>query len=233
MQADMNDRSVYKLGGAASIIVGISYTVAAVTAVLMPPAMAGLPSIQSPFVLFEENSTMLLANYWALLISAVFALAVVPAVSNTVMHRNEGWVRWTSTLATIAFAVVILDNYWALVYTAPRAQAFMTGSEAVRATLTVPGAPQWIDVQGWLANGAFGLWALVVSLLALRGGLWPKGLAYLGIGGAILLFLGLAATVIPGLFLSGMGNIISGIGALYAPIWFIWMGLFLYRRKAQ
>lgn len=93
-----------------------------------------------------------------MLIGAIFALAMIPAVSATVQHLNEGWVRWTSTLAILAFAVVILDNYWAIVYTDARAQAYWTGTEAMRANLTAPGAPQRIDVQGWLANGAVGIW---------------------------------------------------------------------------
>ena len=228
----MKDNSLYKLGGIASILLGISYVVIGITGFLLPPNLGGMPDIQSPFMYFEANKTMLLTNWWATLIGAVFALAVIPAVSATVQYMNEGWVRWTTTLAIIAFAVAILDNYWAIVYTAARANAYLHGSEATRATLTVPGAPQWIDVQGWLANGAVGLWGLVVSILALRGNAWPKGLAYLGIGGALLYFLALASSVVPNLVVSGTGAWIGIIGAVYAPIWFTWMGIFLRRKNS-
>ena len=105
----------------------------------------------------------------------------------------------------------------------------MTGTDAIRATLTVPGAPQWIDVQGWLAYGAVGLWILVVSLLALRSNAWPKGLSYLGILGAFIYFLALASIVIPSLFLSGAIIFVGVIGAVLAPIWFGWMGIYLRR----
>jgi len=107
----MKDNSLYKLGGIASILVGISYVVVGITSVLTPPSVAGVPDVQSPFTYWEENKLLILTGWWALLIGAVFALAMIPAISATVQHLNAGWVRWTSTLATIAFAVVILDNY--------------------------------------------------------------------------------------------------------------------------
>jgi hypothetical protein len=228
-EINMKRTSLYRLGGICSILLGVSYVVAAITSVLMPPVLDNQPNLQSPFMYFEQYKTLVLTNWWALLLGAVFALAVIPAVSATVMHLDEGWVRWTSTLATIAFAVVILDNYWSIVYTAARADAYATGSEAIRSALTVPGAPQFIDVQGWLATGAVGLWVLVISLHAMRGKVWPKGLAYLGIVGAIVLFMLLVSTVIPTLFFSGTGKIVAGIGAVLAPVWFTWLGIFLHR----
>ena len=225
----MKDNSLYKLGGFASILVGISYVVIGITSVLIPTKLGGVPDVQSPFMYWEANKTMLLIQWWAMLIGAVFALAMIPAVSATIQHLNEGLVRWTSTLATIAFAVVILDNYWSIVYTDARAQAYMTGTEAIQATLTVPGAPQWIDVQGWLAYGAVGVWLLVCSVLALRNQIWNKGLAYLGIFGAFIYFLALAFSVISTLVFSGMIVYAGVIGAIFAPIWFTWMGIHLWR----
>ena len=178
---------------------------------------------------WDTNKAMLLTQWWAMFIGAVFALAMIPAVSATVQHLNEGMVRWTSTLAMIAFAVSMLDNYWSIVYTDARAHAFITGNEAIRATLSVPGAPQFIDVEGWLANGAVGVWALVISVLALHNHTWPKGLAYLGIFGAFVYFLGLLAQVIPDFVYSGAIVYIGVLGAVVAPIWFTWMGIHLWR----
>jgi hypothetical protein len=229
----MRDNSLYKLGSIASILVGVSYMIIGITSALTPPAVAGVPDVQLPIMYFEENKFMILTNWWALLIGAVFALAMIPAVSATVQHLNEGWVRWTSTLATIAFAVVILDNYWSIVYTDAIAKAYVTGTATIRETLTLPGAAQWIDVKGWLAYGAVGLWILVMSLLALRGNAWPKGLAYLGLLGAFIYFMALVSTVIPSLFISGIVIFVGVIGAVLAPIWFTWMGIFLRRASPQ
>ncbi len=229
----MKDNSLYKLGGVASIIVGISYAVVGLTTVLLPPNLGGgVPEAQSPFMYFEANRLVLMTQYWAFTIGAIFALAMIPAVSATVQHLNEGWVRWTTSLATLGFAVVILDNYWAIVETPARAAAYVSGTEAIRATLTVPGAPQFIDVQQWLGSGGVGLWVLVVGLLALRGKVWSKGLAYLWVFGAFVYFLGLASAVIPDLLVSGVGIVIQGIGAILGPIGYGWMGIHLWRLPA-
>ena len=229
----MKDDSLYQLGGIASILVGISYVVVGITTALTPSSVAGVPDVQIPLMYFEANKFMILANWWALLLGAVFALAMIPAVSATVRHLNEGLVRWTSTLATIAFAVVILDNYWSIVYTEAIARAYENGTQAVREALTIPGSAQWIDVKGWLAYGAVGLWVLVCSILALRNNVWPKGLAYLGILAALIYFLALASTVIPALFLSGAIIFVGVVGAVLAPIWYGWMGIVLRGYKSE
>lgn len=227
----MKDNSLYKLGGFASIVVGISYAVIGGTFLLMDPALAGYENnAQSQFLFLKENLGLLMTNYWAYTLGSIFAFAMIPAVSATVQHLNEGWVRWTSSLATLAFAVTILDNYWAIVMNPPRAAAYLAGNEALRATLTVPGAPQWIDVQNWLAFGAVGLWVLVISLLALRGNVWSKGLAYLGIALAFVYFLALSPIVFPSLSGVVIFTVVAGGGGIVlAPIWYIWMGIHLRR----
>jgi len=228
----MKDNSLYKLGGICSVVVGVSYAVIGITELLLTPELTVENSAASPFMFFETNQGLLLTQYWAMALGAVFALAVIPAVCEKVRNLNEGWVRWTSTLATLGFAVTILDNYWAIVMTPARAAAYVAGSEAIRATLTVPGAPQFIDVQGWLGFGAVGLWVLVVNLLALRGSILPRLLAYLGIAVAIAYFLVVSSLVFPNL--RGMILVAAGIGGVVlGPIWYIWIGLILHRNHSQ
>jgi len=228
----MKDNSLYKLGGVCSFLVGISYVVIGIATLLQSRALTVENNAQSPFMFFESNRAVLLSQYWAMTLGAVFALAVIPAVSEKVRHLNEGWVRWTSTLAMLGFAVTILDNYWAIVTTSARAAAYSGGSEAVRAALTVPGAPQFIDIQGWLGFGAVGLWILVVSLLALRGNVFPRLLTYLGIVLAIAYFLAMITMIFPDV--RGMLLAIAGIGGiLLAPLWYGWIGVFLYRKSSH
>jgi hypothetical protein len=45
----------------------------------------------------------------------------------------------------------------------------------------VPGAPQYIDVHGYLGFDAVGVWVLVVSLLAYHSRRWPRLLTLHGI----------------------------------------------------
>ena len=228
----MKDNSLYNLGGICSALVGISYVVIGITTLQVSRALTVENNAQAPILFFESNRGLLLSQYWAMALGAVFALAVIPAVSEKVRHLNEGWVRWTSTLAMLGFAVTILDNYWAIIWTPRLAMTYQTGDQALRAALTVPGAAQMIDIQGWLGYGAVGLWVLVVSLLGLRGNAFPRPLAYLGIVVAIAYFLVVITMVFPDV--RGIILIIAGIGGIFlAPLWYGWMGLILYRNGSQ
>jgi uncharacterized protein DUF4386 len=226
----MKDNSLYKLGGICSVLVGISYVVIGVTELLLPPEYTVEINARVPLMFFRSNQALFIAQWSAMLWGAVFALAVIPAVSERVRNLNEGWVRWTSALATLGFAVTILDNYWAVVVTPASAAAYFAGSEVTKIAMSVPGSAQQIDVRGWLQWGAVGLWVVVVNLLALRGNIWPRALAYLGLATAVGYFLAFASAAIPSLL--GITLLVAGIGGVViGPIWYIWMGLTLYRNN--
>jgi hypothetical protein len=230
-ESTMKDDSLYNLGGIASVIVGVSYAIIGMTELLLSPALTVENSAASPFAFFEANRGLLLTQYWAMVVGAVFALAVIPAVGEQVRHGHVGWVRWSSTLATLGFAVTILDNYWAIVMTPARAAAYLSGNQMVQIALTVPGAPQFIDVQGWLGFGAVGCWVLVVNLVAVRTQRWPRLLAYLGLAVSLAYFLVVASLVLPEL--RALILVVAGVGgAVLAPIWYLWLGLILHRQPS-
>ena len=69
-----------------------------------------------------------------------------------------------------------------------------------------------------------GLWALLVSLAALRAGGLPKGLNILGLlVGAVGIL-----SIVPGLT-----DMMVGIFGLSQIIWFVWLGMVLLRSKAS
>lgn len=108
------------------------------------------------------------------------------------------------------------------------AAAYVSGDATVKAALTVPGALTHLDQEAWLRSGAVGLWILVISLLALRGGTWPKLLAYMGIFVTITYWLIVASNFLQ---IQSFTTIVAGIGlVVIAPAWYIWLGLRL--RKA-
>jgi hypothetical protein len=116
-----------------------------------------------------------------------------------------------------------IDWFRRLALDPARAAAYVQGDAAVKAALTVPGVLQGLDLQAWLRFGAVGVWILVVSLLALRGGAWPKPLAYVGIGVAITYWLIVASNVLQ---IQLFTAIVAGVGGvILAPTWYIWLGL--------
>jgi len=224
----MKDNTLSKLGGTCSILAGVTILVAAVVYLLLPPELQDACGCPEKFLASAaQNPVLRIAEYAPIALYSLLAIAAVLAISESVRSTNEGWVRWTSTLAIIGLAVNAIVAFQHVALDSANAAAYMQGDAAVKAALTVPGALESLDPQAWLRYGAFGLWALVVSLLALRGNIWPKSLAYVGIGVAIAAWLVVAGEVFQGQSLIAL---IAGVASILVPIWYIWLGLRL--RKA-
>jgi hypothetical protein len=228
---DMKDSTLSKLGGICSILLGLSYIVVAVLYLLLPPEQrdaAGIP-LGKFLESFAQTPTLLTVGYLVFALGSLLGIAAVLAISESVRYANEGWVRWTSTLATIGFAVNAIDQLRSFALNPARARDYVTGDAAVKAALTVPGALAGLDPQAWIRLGAVGLWILVVSIVALRGSAWPKPLAYLGIVVAIVYWLIVISNFLQ---IQLFTEVVAGIGlVILAPPWYIWLGLRL--RKAN
>ena len=227
----MKDNTLAKLGSICSILVGISYIVVGVTYVLLPVEQGAGGSSGSKFLAsVAQNPTMLIIEYWAFALGAILAIAAVLAISESVRSANDGWVRWTSNLAIIGFAVTSINFFRLLANVPGRAAAFATGDAAIKVILAATQADLDLDPNGWLGFGFVGFWVLVVSLLALRGSTLPKLLAYDGIAVAIAYWLVVAGYVL------GIGTLVAiaaGLGGvILAPIWYIWAGLHLRRASS-
>jgi Domain of unknown function (DUF4386) len=223
----MKDNTLSKLGGTCAILVGLAIIVIGITYLPLPPEqqqIVGLYTNPGAFLdSFANSPTLLTVEFWAEVLEALLAIAAVLAISQTMRSANDGWVRWTSTLAIIGLAITAIDDLRFLALTPVRAAAYAHGDAAIRAALTVPGALEGLDPQHWLRLGAVGIWVLVVSLLALRGGAWPKPLAYVGLGVAVVYWLAVAGIVFQ---IASALTLVAGGGALVlAPLWYIWLGL--------
>jgi hypothetical protein len=228
-----NDDSQARLGGACSMLVGVSYLLLGVLVVFQLPAlrqavMAG--DMGRYLELTAQTPGNIVAEGIVYIAGAALALAVVPAVAARVGGPNPGWVGWASTLALIGFAVTLISNVRAVALEPMRAAAYVAGDASTRAALaaSVPIRGD-LDPQGWLAFGAVGFWVLVVSWLALRARAWHRLLAYIGLAlGAGYL---LAATGFT-LHSDVLVTLAAGLaGAVLAPIWYIWLGLTLRRKS--
>jgi uncharacterized protein DUF4386 len=228
-EREMKGHTLSKLGGTCSIFVGVSYIVAAAVYLLAPVKVqdaAGIPPGQFLETL-AQNSTGYTVPLGIAALDSLLTIAVILAISESVQSANPGWVRWTSNLAIVGSAVNAVEFLDRIVLNPARAAAYVHGDAAVRAALTVPGALAGLDPQAWLRYGAVGVWILVVSVLALRGNIWPKSLAYVGIGVAIAYCLIVATNLLQVQLFTA---IVAGVGGVILfPVWYIWLGVRLRR----
>jgi len=227
----MENKSLGKLGGICSIFLGISYILVGITYFFRPAEQKPGVDAAQYLLSMAENQTPALLNFWFFAIGALFAIAAVAAISELVRSQNEGWVRWMSTLAYIGFAVTIIGYLQTISLIPGRADAYVAGDASTRAAIAaLSGSSLSLDPNGWIRYGLPGLWIFVVGILALRGDIVPKILAYLGIIGAICYWLIVAGYLFHVEVLvaisAGLGGVICG------PIFFIWMGLILRRESS-
>lgn len=158
----MKDNSLSKLGGACSILVGVSYLLLGALVIFQLPelrqaVMAG--NIGRYLELTAQRPGDIVSEGIVYIVGAALALAVVPAVSARLGAENESWVRWASTLAVIGFAVTLIGNVRAITLEPLRAAADVAGDASTRAALaaSVRFAATSIRRPGFsLAQWAFG-----------------------------------------------------------------------------
>ncbi len=225
----MKNNSLSKLGGICSILVGISYLVVGITYTLAPADQKAGADAAKFLMSYAQSPTMITLEYWGFALGAVFALAVVLAVSVKVRSAGEGWVRWTGNLATIGFAFSAVQYFRYLAIYPDRAAAYAAADAATKAAMAANQSMMALDPQGWLTFGGVGLWFLVINMLALRGNLWPKILAYVGIIGAIAYWLVVAGFVLQ---IGTLVAIAAASAIIVGPVWYIWIGLILQRTSS-
>ncbi len=224
----MKSDSLNKFGGLCSILVGALYILVGATYVLLPPEQQIGGAADAFYRSFAKSSTVNMINYWALALTAVFALGALPAITESVRSVNEGWARWTSNLAYLGFAVTAIDWFRNMALQPARAAAYVAGDASVQAVLAAPTFGAILDANGYLAFGGVGLWVLVTSLLALRSKMWPNTLAYVGIALSVLYTLVSVSLVYDN---AALLQIVAALGGVVAaPVWYIWVGMRL--RKA-
>jgi hypothetical protein len=218
----MKDNTLSKLGGNCSILLGISYLLIGVTYLLLPADQKQTSAVDKFLLSFAQTPTTQMLQFWIFALSGLIGIAVVLAVSESVRSAQEGWVRWTSNLAVLGFAVVAVNNFRNIAFQPGRATAYMEGDAVTRTVIEWSG-PYSLDPQSWMGFGAVGLWVLVVSLLTLRAGTWPRSLSYVGVATAIAYWLIVVGSVLNQEALFTIAAAFGGI--ILAPIWYIWTGL--------
>lgn len=220
----MKNDSITTFGGACGILLGIVTILTGIAVLLLPPEQQlGSPGAkQLPSI--AQSATMLIIVHIGFTLMALLGFGFVPALSNWARRaESEGWLRWTSTLAYLGFAVLAIASVNTISRLPRIADAFVGGEAATKAALVADWRSSMDPYALW-SFGGVGLFLLVASLLALRGDKFAKGHSYLGI------MVGVVYLLVPLAFIfriTLLFMVVDVLGAILAAIWYIWTGLVL------
>lgn len=220
-----------KIGGACSILTGISFLVVGAAYLLIPADQRPGSAAAKFFPSFNADPTASLLLYWAFALGSVFALGAVPAIAALVRAKGEGWVQWTTNLAFLGFAVNAIDNFRLIGVQAQRAADYVAGDATTKAAIAASQGALNLDPQGYLVFGGTGLWLLAVNALAMRERILPTPLTYVGAAVAVAGGLVIAGFVTRTEVLISIAALVGGVIA--GPIYYIWTGIVLRRAPRE
>ncbi|MEZ4683216.1 MAG: DUF4386 family protein [Caldilineaceae bacterium] len=214
--------NIQKLGGLAAVINGVAYIIGfGMVFTLLAPIIDAEPAQYLAFLV--ENQTLLYV--WHLIIYIVAGVFMVPLVLAVHERLKDG----APALAQMATAIGLI---WAGLVIAS-GMLFLKDIVIIAELYSNDPAhaitiwPALTAVESALGGGIElpgGLWALLISLAALRTNALPKVLNFLG------LIIGMAGILMLVPTFAEPGGAIFGLGFI---LWFIWAGIVLLRNRQQ
>jgi len=212
-------KTLQKFGGFAALYMAVAYLIGMIIFLVV----LDYPSITNPAQKVALLVEMQMVTFSTNLLMYVFFGVFLIVLSLALYNRLKSGAPATMQVAT---AIGII---WAgsLVASGMVANAGIAPVVALYAKDPAQAALTWQGIETMaigLGNGngeiLGGLWALLVSLAALRAGGLPKGLNILGLlVGAVGIF-----SIVPGLT-----EMMTGVFGLSQIIWYIWLGIILLR----
>jgi len=216
-------KTLQKFGGFAALYLAAAYLIGMTIFLIV----LDYPSITNPAqkvaVLVEMQMVTFSTNLLMYVFFGVFLIVLALALYNRLKSGAPAIMQVATALGLIWAGSLIASGMVANAGIAPAVALY--AKDPAQAALTWQGIE---TVASGLGNGngeiLGGLWALLVSLAALRAGGLPKGLNMLGllVGAAGII------SIIPGLT-----NVMVGVFGLSQLIWFVWLGIVLPRSNSS
>ncbi len=226
----MEKQNVSKLGGITAIAMGVLYLLVGLIYVLTPADQKAYMDFARFWPSFAEIPVFGVMQSVVWFLIGILALAAVPAISRLISLECGELLCWMKRLGLFGFAVGALQEIRSAALSVRIAQAYVTGSEAVKNSIIATQGVQGLDPLFVFAFGFVGLWFFSYNLTALLRGTLPKVLSIIGIAGGVAYWLALIGNVfqiIPIIIVAAIAAIVI------APIWLIWIGGMLLKTKQE
>ncbi len=209
--ADSSWNWLYKVGGAAALIIAVFIPIQIIVFVVWPPPSA----VIDYFTLFQNNRLLGLLDLDLLLIAdtALF-IPVFLALYVALRRASQSFMAIATTLGFFGMAAYFASNTaFNMLYLSDQYAAATT--DAQRSMLLAAGQAMLAIYQGtaFHVNYVFGAVALLtISVVMLRSTIFSKVTAYMGILANVIAF---------GLYVPTIGIVLSIISVVFLEIWYI------------
>ncbi|MEZ4833707.1 MAG: DUF4386 family protein [Caldilineaceae bacterium] len=217
MTAKTTKTDLQKIGGIAGLIEAASFLFGMVLmfTMLAPYGMGELNPVETVNFLAENQGIMYVWNQVIYVVFGIFLVPLALAIHERVKDGSPA-VMQTATIFGIIWAGLVIAS----------GMVFNLGVEQIVGLLPADpnlAAATWLPISA-VMNGlgggnetVGGIWILLISVAALRGGTLPKLLNYFG----ILISVAGLLTMIP------MLNDMEAVFGLGCIVWFVWVGIVL------
>ncbi|HEY7357218.1 MAG TPA: hypothetical protein VH590_12150 [Ktedonobacterales bacterium] len=203
-----------RFGGLCAFIAGLGGLAYSISFVIISQSAPDVSNVLSPLFL---------------LIGGLLGSAVMLALYQRLRETEASFALWAALLGVVAALGSALHGGYDL------ANAINPPALSASFHTDLNTLPSQVDPRGLLTFGVTGLAFLIVAWLIVRGGQFPRPLGYLGYALAVLLLIVYLGRLI---LLQPSNPVLLGAAALtgflLAPVWYIWLGLVLWRsQRAQ
>jgi hypothetical protein len=214
-------KTLQKSGGFAALYLAIAYLIGMALFLVVLDYPGITDPAQKVALLVEQQMVIFATNLLMYVFFGVALIVLALALYDRLKSGAPAIMQVATAIGIIWAGSLIASGMVANAGIAPVAALYAT--DPAQAALTWQGIESVANGLG-NANGEIlgGLWALLVSLAALRAGGLPKGLNILGLWvGAVGII-----SLIPGLT-----DQMTGVFGLSQIIWFVWLGIILLRNN--